>query len=380
MLDRAQLLSTLQAHVQAFQRFDQKRNQGSVRLREALADLEARGFDTLEAAVSIVESPGALPTAELKDGLVKAFPEAFSHHPEALAWAERQLEGLTTFAADGSQIEPDNRYDLPVALIQVGSYENRHSPLGDYRKETQLQVLTPEALGAEGSVKRQVDLARFEGEGKALLRFMRGRAPDSRAVVFLDGSLIVSFAEAQRSDPLAQRYVTAMRALLEASEATRTPLVAYVDASRARDLARMIGLATGEEASGVTDARLLDGRLGWGDRTAAFLCAREGILDAYGPYQRAIAFCYLQTRDQHPPARLEFPAWMLESLEPVVNAVRAEVIVGNGYPYTLAAADATAVLTTRDRERFQRTLEDFLAKLDIPLQFSTKALSKERRR
>jgi hypothetical protein len=380
MLDRNLLLSALEARAADFARFDHDRHQATLRLKEALAQVESQGRERLEASLGGNPAPGALPNREFDMGLVHPFPVTFQHHPEALAWGQTHLEGLTSFAADGSQIEPDNRYDIPVALIQVGFFENRHRELGAYRKETELQVLTPADLEGEGPVKRVIDLARFELELETLIRYMRERPPAENALVFMDGSLIVSFAEKQSDDPHAQRYVSKIHALLEASEATRTPLVAYVDGSRAKDLARMVALATGEEVGSVSDAMLLEGRLHWGDRTAAFRCAREGILDSYGRHRREVAFCYLQTREGHPPARLEFPAWMLDRLDPILDAVRADAIGGGGYPYTLAAADATAVLTTSDRDRFQRMLEDFLSQKDIPLTFSSKALSKQRRR
>jgi hypothetical protein len=382
MLDRNQLLAALESRSADFNRFDRNRHEAIARLKEALLRLEAQGRPALDAHLAAAAAPGALPTPELDRGLVHPFPATFQHHPEALAWAQGQLEGLTSFAADGSQIEPDNRYDVPVALIQVGSFENRHQSEGSYRKETELQVLTPEELDGEGPVKRLVDLARFERELSTLIRFMTDRASETgpRKLVFMDGSLIVSFAEKQGKDPHTSRYVSTILALLEASEATRTPLVAYVDGSRAKDLARMAALASGGEDGEVSDAMLLEGRLRWGDRTAAFRCAREGILDSYGRHRREIAFTYLQVRDGHPPARLEFPAWMLEGIDGVVDAVRADAIAGGGYPYTLAAADATAVLTHGDRDRFQRTLEDFLERKDIPRVFSNKALSKQRRR
>lgn len=382
MLDRSRLRAALESRSANFQRYDRDRQASWLRLRDAFSNLAALGRAAIEQDLPEAEAPGALPTDELDAGLIRSFPLRFSNHPEAMAWAQPRLEGLTTFAADGSQIEPDNRLSIPVALVQVGSFENQHRAEGVYRKETELKVLTPDELDGEGPPKRLVDLARFELEIDTLIRFMHSEPskPEHHRLVFMDGSLIVSFAEKQSPDAQARRYVDRILALLVAAKRTRTPLIAFVDGSRAKDLARMTAYASGEDPGTVTDAMLLEDRLAWGDRTAAFLCAREGILDHYGPHRRDIAFCYLQTRDGHPPARLEFPSWLIPELDRVLEGVLADVIAGSGYPYTLAAADATAVLTTSDRDRFQRTLEDFLSQRDIPILFSNKALSKLRRR
>lgn len=78
------------------------------------------------------------------------------------------------------------------------------------------------------------------------------------------------------------------------------------------------------------------------------------------------------------PARLDVPRWVLEEgeLEHVMDVVRAECVVGNGYPYALETADAAAVITQRDRERFYRVLQEFAEKRGLPLRFSWKSISK----
>jgi hypothetical protein len=91
---------------------------------------------------------------------------------------------------------------------------------------------------------------------------------------------------------------------------------------------------------------------------------------------------YLQTTSNAIPARLDIPVWVYESglLEEVIDAVRAECIVGLGYPYALETADATAVLTVRDRETFLRALQDFAARENLNFLVSNKRMSKARRR
>ena len=60
--------------------------------------------------------------------------------------------------------------------------------------------------------------------------------------------------------------------------------------------------------------------------------------------------------------------------------MRAECVVGTGYPYALVeTADAVAVLTMQDRERFYRLFQEFEEWERLPLRFSRKAASKRER-
>jgi isopentenyldiphosphate isomerase len=76
------------------------------------------------------------------------------------------------------------------------------------------------------------------------------------------------------------------------------------------------------------------------------------------------------------------PRWIVDTgqLDRVLDIVRAECVVGNGYPYPLETADAVAVLTAEDRERFYRLFQQFLAEEQMELKITRKALSKRRRR
>ena len=67
-------------------------------------------------------------------------------------------------------------------------------------------------------------------------------------------------------------------------------------------------------------------------------------------------------------------------LNQVVDLTRAEAIVGNGYPYAIEAADAAAVITTRDRDAFFAIFQRFIADQGFQLHVAQKAASKTRRR
>ena len=68
--------------------------------------------------------------------------------------------------------------------------------------------------------------------------------------------------------------------LMEASEKTRTPVVGYVDSSRARDLSQMYSWLDDGSTTGLNDGVLLP-ESEWLQRTPAFVCARAKGLENY---------------------------------------------------------------------------------------------------
>jgi hypothetical protein len=347
---------------------------------------------------------------------VLPFGEIFANHQESRAWAEC-IRGTTTLAVDGSQLPPWRDASAPIALVQAGLFENPHRPPAPYVKDVTALLLAPDELLAgdpdtadarTGEVltfsTQVVNLRRFELEVDTLVARMEhhaarasARAPGddggTRVVAFYDGSLIVSFA-LKMAPQYRDRYVAASRRLLAASERCRVPLVGYIDTSYARDIVTMLGrLAGGTDASagagtlpetrGVHDALLWHGSLAWGDRTPAFISAREDLAAmGYAEQRDDVAFVYFQAALDRPPARLEYPRWVLEDglLDDVMRAVRAEVIAGSGYPYPIEAADAVAVISQGDRQQFYALFQDFAERNDLSFTFSRKALSKSRRR
>jgi hypothetical protein len=421
------LLAELERQRDAFARYSARFGRQIEAYRAALGSLGERypSSQALEVALATREhTSGARPTTEYdrwcalrpapgKVAPALLFAPSFANHEEARTWAEC-LRGVITAAVDGSQLLPWRDASLPVAIVQAGIYENPHEPPAPYLKDVVTVVLTPEELFAAddtedegdetrmsvaGQADRMVHLRRFELEVETLIARMRAHA-ERRAsrrvelerpiVVFCDGSLIVSFAR-RMAPSYRERYLRAERRLLAASEEYRAPLVGYIDTSLARDIVMLLRAlpATGEALPaprGVSDALLWRGALGWGDRTPAFLAARA---DLPGEEPRSdetigqdVAFVYFQAALDRPPARVEFPRWALDAglLDQVMDAVRAETIVGNGYPYPIEAADAVAVITTEDRARFYRLFQEFAERERLPFGFSRKALSKSRRR
>jgi hypothetical protein len=423
MLHKGKLQSALNRKREQFLLYDGTFSEQLVAYRRALDMLRQRYMSSahlehmLQPGEAGMPSAGARPSIEFDHWLVSAtqhnyhglvipFGYEFADHEQARCWAEC-IEGITTVAVDGSQLLPWRDASPPVALIQVGFFVNPHIPGRPYTKDVCMEVLAPDDIQEEsknGSTDlvgypysdMQVTLRRYLLEIETLCSQMTQCAntrgvddPAHSPVVFFDGSLVVSFALTMPS-PYRERYINSAISLLRTSEQTRVPLIGYIDTSYARDIVTMLYRLDAHECQpmlgetrGVHDALLWQGRLCWGDRTAAMICARNDILDNYGPYRDSVAFCYLQTTAHRPPARLEFPRWMLDDglVEPVMDVVRAEIIAGaGGYPYAIETADAVSVITMQDRNEFYACFQEFMRKQGVDVTFSTKALSKGRRR
>lgn len=422
MLHKGKLQAALNAKKGQFSRFDGSFSEQLQMYQESLESLYQRYNSSAQLENMLppddmgVPSAGARPTMEFDRWLVNAenqlyhgpvFPlgQEFTSHEHARQWAEC-IEGVTTIAVDGSQLMPWRDASIPVGLVQVGFFVNPHARGQTYTKDVRMEVMAPEELMEETKnegedpdsypySEMQVTQRRYLLEIETICQLMQQHAAARRdedpvysPVVFFDGSLVVSFALTM-PNPYRQRYIDAAISLLQISEELRVPLIGYIDTSYARDMITMLRRLDStlskpvlRDTNKIHDALLWKGRLRWGDRTPAMLCARKDVLESYGPYHNSVAFCYLQTSAARPPTRLEFPRWMLDDgiLEPVLDVVRAEIIAGSGYPYAIETADAVSVITMQDRAEFYGHFQAFMERQGVKFNYSTKALSKNRRR
>ncbi|HKQ78325.1 MAG TPA: DNA double-strand break repair nuclease NurA [Blastocatellia bacterium] len=401
MLHRDKIIQQLQSKRDKFVAFEDSFQTEAGKYLDALDRMAMLSGSELARRLGFVETPGALPTAEFDAApdLRVEFPPKWKNHQEAREWAFDTLIDHPTLAVDGSQIRPEDDFSVPVAAVQVAWFENRHASDGRYTKDARFEVLTPEDLTVEFNGDRviseqQINLRRFELEIETLCETMESLAAEDGGaarlpVALFDSSLVISFADRLQGETQ-DRHIRAMLKLLRSSEKCGIPVVGYVDGSRARDLLHMIaGCFKMDDAEKIHDARLVDARLSWGERTPMFICARggadrkqQGILEKFEEYSRGIGFVYLKTSATSPPARLEIPLWVLDQglLNQVINLVIAEVVVGNGYPYVIQSADAAAVISSRDRDAFHAIFQRFAREQRIDLRIPQKAASKSRRR
>jgi len=387
-------MAALESRRDDFAVFEDELRRQYASYREALLQAAALPAGELAALLAPSDSPGAQPLEGFSDGsVISPFGKAWENHEEARAWAFEALLGRTTFAADGSQILPTKDYSVPIAAVQVGWFENPHTTSGVYIKDTSFEILTPDEImvrtgGATEVSEQVVHRRRYEREIAAIKSFLlgaraRGFDEERPPVVFFDSLLVISFAEILPPDQR-EFYVNEIVSLLDTSEEAGIPVIGYIDTSFARDLVNMLQAAFDlDDALRINDAMLVSPGMLWGDRTPLFACARQGILDEYSDgWRRGIGFVYLKTSGNAPPSRLDLPLWVYERglLDYVLDTVRGEVVIGNGYPYAIEAADAAAVLTSRDRDLFYALFQEFAGRESLGLHIARKAISKAHRR
>jgi hypothetical protein len=345
--------------------------------------------------------PGALPTAEWDKAVALRIPfeERWLNHRDARSWAMAVLYERPSLAVDGSQITPTKDFSVPVGAVQIGWFVNEHCSAAEngtstYVKDVQFEVLPPDELGDEEDGEGgdfpswRVNQLRFVRECEKLCELMAEyayRPFEQRPLCFFDGSFVISFAGQLRPDR-ALPYLRAVEELLVCSERYEVPLIGFVDSTYSQDLITLInGLIPGPRIHRTSDARLLQPVLpSWGDRSPIFVCARRDQLSEQGraDFYKQVCFTYVHLVQDRPPARLELPRWLVDvgEAEAIIDRVCAECVVGAGYPYPIETADAVAVISQQDRERFYRLFQQFLEREGITLSFARKMRSKRTRR
>jgi hypothetical protein len=322
----------------------------------------------------------------LEEGpLVQRFGQAFRSRQEATDWALEVLKNRNIAAVDGSQIYPSRHISVPIGLVQACTVVNSH---GEKRFSTssKLHLMLPADFEKKGNyvyAQAPVSTRRFELECRQIGEFMRAHPGD---MVFLDGSLVLSFIQPQEECEQAQ-YVNAVVELLDVAEETRSPLIAYTDMSMSKDLVTLMGHAFRLQPSGhLTDAFLISDRLQWGDRTRAFQSDRDdrlgkgqpSTLDLYGRHRDGIAYFYVMSGGQL-ASKVEVPKWCHDDglLEQIADTIRAECIVRPGYPDIIHRAHEYAAISFAETEMFRGMIDAFAAKHRIKIYKSAKELNKQ---
>ncbi len=403
MLYRELLTSELDKQRDDFQRFAESQASDLTDYLHKLKRLNQTPYAEIQKELTD-KNAGAIPSDELErlKTFSISFAESWTNHEAARGWANEILKSRTTFAADGSQLYVEKDVSLPIGAIQIGWFENPHDESQRYEKNAYFEILSPETLlrKQEEPVipETRVGELRFHAEVNKISEFLQKKKDwqknDERMpLAFFDNTLLFTLSLEQTE--IEKSFLQATIDMVKLSVETEVPLVGYVDRSYAKDLLNMLDALYGRENSNrkiLYDSLILHSPGGnfprilesWGDRTCFCYSKRKGLseflYDETG--ESLVGFTYLQTSGDAAPARIDVPRWIYEKgfLNEVLDVVRAECVIGLGYPYALETADQTAVITMRDREVFLRALQDFAMREKLNFNVSRKAASKGRRR
>lgn len=398
MLFRDLLNDQLEKKREAFVRYFDDQMGEMQFYKAALGRLEKLSLKEIIERLADVTDFGAMPADEIEHDKSFAFPfdQLWQNHEQARRWAESILENRTTFAADGSQIFAGKETSMPVAAIQIGWFENPHDDSLSYEKNADFEILSPEDLlkGDDEPVnpETRVGERRFHGEVAKVGEFIsRKRGWQERGermpLGFFDGTLLFSIG-LPKTD-IQESFLQAMVNLVRHSRDCKVPIVGYIDRSFARDITTLLETLNPEgrpeertlyDAAIFFNAEILDA---WGDRSCFCYSHRRGLnafIDENG--KPIVGFSYLRTAMDAPPARIDIPSWVYEDglVDEVVDVVRAECVIGLGYPYAAETADQAAVISSADRDVFLRALQELAAREKLGFSVSRKAASKGRRR
>ena len=394
MLFRDLLNDQLEKKREAFIRYFDEQASELRFYKAALSRLEKLSLSEIKERLADITDFGAMPAREIEKNRSFAFPfsQLWQNHEQARRWADEILENRTTFAADGSQIFAGKETSMPVAAIQIGWFENPHDESLTYEKNADFEILSPEDLlkGNEEPInpETRVGERRFHGEAAKVGEFIsRKKGWQERGermpLGFFDGTLLFSIGLPQTA--IQESFLQAMVNLVRHSRDCKVPIVGYIDRSFARDVTTLLekiepngqpAERTLYDAAILFSAGILDS---WGDRSCFCYSQRHGLSAFNDENGRSIVgFSYLRTAMDATPARLDIPAWVYEDglLDELIDIVRAECVIGRGYPYAAETADQAAVISSADRDIFLRAFQELAALEKLGFSVSRKVASK----
>ena len=389
MFHAGKVAAELEAHRETFQQSMEESRLLLQTYGEALRHASESGLADLNARLLDHPWPGARPLVGSGARFIESWDQGWTSVEQARVWALSTLRGVPTAAVDGSQIAASKEFGVPVSLVQVAYFLNPHDGDRPYLKDVRNESVAQEAGELESDEyafgESRLNQRRFAMEMTVAIECMERLASQPPPVVFVDGTLVLSFV-GRLPSTARELYIGSVLRLLQRSQELQIPVVGYVDLSYARDVVTMLRTAYDLEDGPIVDVQLLQPHMKWFERTIVCECARGDVLPLYVQdgidMAHELCFVYVKMGAERPPSRLDVPRWVVDAglLDHVLDVVRAESVVGSGYPYALETADAAAVLSTQDRMQFYRLFQHFSESIGMGTVVPGKSVSKSHRR
>jgi len=240
-------------------------------------------------------------------------------------WYLKVLNKKRVVGVDGGQISPLKELGIPIGVIQVAKIWVIHG-LGKFGKNYKTALVR---------IEDNLELRRMQLEIEMLIEEM-----DGKSWLFFDGSLIPYFPD----QSMKEAYISIVEKLIKESERTETPLIAYIDKSFSRELAKIIGVD-------MYDPLVLSSVMSLFSYTQPFHSQQ---------YNGKICFSYLMVNPAT-PVRIEYPAWMESMHDDVMKVIVAECLLGKtkGYPYILERAHYYSRIDSKARISFMKAIKSY---------------------
>jgi len=203
-------------------------------------------------------------------------------------------------------------------------------------------------------------------------------------IVFLDGSLVLSFINELADEKIRRGYVDAIVSVLRTSGETKTPVAAYTDMPLNKDIVTLMKKYFRlPPVTHLSDAHLIRGQLNWADRTRTFVSDRDdkgreisqswtcmGLTVTRSPsfiFNRRGA-CRRRWSSRSGPMRKGWPTVSPMPLGRSASSGRVPDIIQRAHEYTAISQDEAG--------QFSRILDRFAAENQIKIYKSAKEINK----
>ncbi len=291
----------------------------------------------------------------------------------------------TVWAADGSQIIPNQHLAVQFGLINIGLIRFGQNDLPRQEIETKLlyadELLTPQGylVGEE-----YIALRRDFREREMLLQ--KAIEEQGTVLTLTDGPLEL-YREPRESDAY-QKLILEYIDVLHQLKDEETITAGYVDKPQGDLLVRLLELLELSEKDlkeagkirpllGITDAELFARILKPGERSAVFQ-VNSATVNKYFQGPLKINFFYLNVSQNQTPqlARVEIPQWVADKPDQL-NLLHAYLVrecrqMGlRAYPYILHRAHEIALVTQKERDRLEQMIQQELLSQGLDLSFKS---------
>jgi hypothetical protein len=320
----------------------------------------------------------------LQNDLRCAIPPTAEKLNAAITAAPAESE-YTVWAADGSQVIPNQHFAIQFGLINVGLIRFCGSALPIEEIETKL-LYAEQLYTTQGYLIGEEIIALRRDFRERELLLQKAQAETKTVITLTDGPLEL-YREPKESEDY-KKLISQYQEILHQMAEQNVLTAGYVDKPQGDLLTRLLELTQLppdklDEAGknrpfiGITDAEIFAQILKPGQRSALFQ-VQSPTAAKYFQNDLAIYFFYLNVSASRTPqlARVEIPRWVSQN-PAYVNLLhrylleQCQQMGPRAYPYVLHRAHEIAVVTQKERDRLEMMIQQELLNQGLDLSYKS---------